>query len=110
MIDITVNASEYDVKVTGHAGSGDFGHDLVCASVSILMYTLAQCISDKKDYLVKSPKLKLIDGDGHIRCKPKERYQPCFDAMYWQTCNGLKMLSDNYSRFVKLHVIEGENP
>jgi uncharacterized protein len=37
MIKVTYNDNQ--IKVTGHANFADYGHDIVCASVSSIIYT-----------------------------------------------------------------------
>ena len=41
MIKVVYHRDHNKVEVTGHAHSGEAGHDLVCASASILVYTIA---------------------------------------------------------------------
>ena len=45
MIQVTYHRLYNRVTVEGHAGSGPEGHDLVCASVSALVLTLAGNVS-----------------------------------------------------------------
>lgn len=42
------------LTITGHAGAGPPGHDLVCAAVSTLVQTLVSSIEDLTDDKVKS--------------------------------------------------------
>jgi uncharacterized protein YsxB (DUF464 family) len=35
------------VRITGHAGCGEIGHDIVCAAVSTLFYTLAEYLAER---------------------------------------------------------------
>jgi uncharacterized protein len=105
MIHITVNAKDLDIKVTGHAGSGEVGHDIVCASVSILIYTLAQCLNDKKVFLKKLPRATLKDGYSHIRCFPQDEFADCITTLYWMTVNGLRLIEERYPEFVKIHMV-----
>ena len=44
MTEITYNHQEKKVTIKGHAQSGEYGNDLVCAAVSALTYTLAENI------------------------------------------------------------------
>ena len=41
------------LSIKGHAGAAEEGHDIVCSSVSILAYTLAQYVSNcfEKGYI-----------------------------------------------------------
>ena len=46
MITIIVDASRCKVSVNGHAGYDEPGKDIVCAAVSILVYTLAERLNE----------------------------------------------------------------
>lgn len=51
---ILVRAQQGCIAVTGHAGHGPPGHDLVCAAVSTLTQTLISAIDDLTDDKLKS--------------------------------------------------------
>ncbi|MEI3250766.1 MAG: ribosomal-processing cysteine protease Prp [Faecalibacterium sp.] len=36
----------YEVKAEGHAGAGEYGQDIVCAAVSVLLQTLANEVTE----------------------------------------------------------------
>ncbi len=44
MLEITLNRNTWSVKVEGHAGYAEQGHDIVCAGASMLTATLARCL------------------------------------------------------------------
>ena len=48
MITVIYHRDLNRVTVEGHAQSGEVGHDLVCASASILVYTLAAFVENMK--------------------------------------------------------------
>lgn len=66
--------NEIYMKVTGHAGAGPAGHDLVCAAASILAFTAAQDAADmhRDGRMREEPKIKLRHGCTTIRVKPKD--------------------------------------
>ena len=41
-VEFKISKKKMSLEMSGHAGSGDVGHDLVCACASILAYTTAQ--------------------------------------------------------------------
>ena len=104
MINITyempVNNEVYKLTVTGHANTTDEPgkFDLVCAAVSTLVFTLAQCVTDASDlgWLRKNPTLKLEDGDACIKAKPMPEKEPIIGAMFTTIVRGLEMLTVNY--------------
>lgn len=67
---ITVKRNGYSVKIEGHADSAEYGKDLICASASILFYTLVENI----DRLEKQGKckatIKALEGDAEVRIIP----------------------------------------
>lgn len=46
MINVKYNPAEYSLEVTGHAGTGPQGHDIICAAASMLTYTLAAMLTE----------------------------------------------------------------
>ena len=40
-------------RVSGHAGAGKRGSDIVCAAVSVLTKTIVQVLSDRKDITIR---------------------------------------------------------
>ena len=69
MIKVVYNREHNRVAVEGHAQSGEVGHDLVCASASILIYTLAS-FARNTHKAKQSHKLilKLESGDAEVSC------------------------------------------
>ena len=68
------------LTVTGHAGAAEPGHDLVCASASILAYTLAANVANMADNgQVREPIIKTMEGDTEISCKPRHNLKRTFD-------------------------------
>ena len=102
------------LHVKGHAGSNAPGHDIVCASASILAYTLAQNIkmSRERGYLKYEPKLKLKEGDSIISCRAKdeEAYTELLHTfLVIQT--GYVLLAHNYPQYVAVEMFgEADKP
>lgn len=95
------------LHVKGHAGSNAPGHDIVCASASILAYTLAQNIkmSEERGHLKFSPKMKLNDGNSIITCRAKDEdaYAELIHTfLVIQT--GYVLLAHNYPQYVAVEM------
>lgn len=95
------------LHVKGHAGQSIPGHDIVCASASILAYTLAQNIkmSKERGCLKYSPKIKLKEGDSIITCRAKDEYtyaEILHTFLVIQT--GYVLLAHNYPQFVAVEM------
>ena len=84
------------VTVKGHAGSAPRGEDLVCAGATMLAYTLAQNVRDKRRALKGRPKIQLNEGDIIIRCRPKDRYFDRIKATFEDICTGYRLMAHNF--------------
>lgn len=93
------------LTLNGHADFAEHGIDTICASASILAYTLAEYVNQayKGGALKKKPTIKLTEGYSKIECFPKdeESYGEIMRA-YLYTQIGLQLLSDNYSEYVNI--------
>jgi uncharacterized protein YsxB (DUF464 family) len=81
----------------GHAHSAEKGHDLVCASATILAYTLAQFVKNMKDAgQVYYPTIELTDGHTTISCSPPKRIQSSVKLAFDTVCAGFELLARDY--------------
>lgn len=92
------------LTVTGHANYKSDDFDAVCASLSTLIYTLAQNVQDAYElgWLRKKPVLHLEDGDARITCKPKVNKRPAVGYLFHVIRRGIEMLIENYPDNVSL--------
>lgn len=100
---------ECSLIVKGHAGYAEAGKDLVCASASILAFTIAQIIKSMHHHgdLADTPTLDLEDGDATIVCRAKDDY--LFAEMmqdFFVIRTGYALLALNYPLYVEF--IDGE--
>lgn len=101
MITIVYHRSYNRVTVSGHAGSGEKGRDLVCAGVSALAYALAFNV----DSLVtqgnaREPVIELRDGWAEISCNPKTNMKAVVTLVFDTMCSGFEMMAARYPEFV----------
>ena len=92
------------MKLTGHAGQAKKGEDIVCASASILAYTVAQALQFQYEEggLKKKPHLKLEPGDTVIIAKPKpESYEETLHTFFVAQV-GYCLLAKTYPQYVTL--------
>lgn len=96
--------SKLTLKLEGHAGQADIGHDIVCASASILAYTVAQFVKDAEaSGGLKSPaEIKLDSGNGVISCKPIDDILIDMQNIYLFAEKGYDLLAHNYPQYVEL--------
>ena len=103
---ITVRFDICSCTVTGHAGSGAYGQDLVCAAVSALTLSLAAGVTALPRQRLRE--VILEPGDARIRALPrwggKRRAEAVFDAAY----QGFSRLAKEYPEYVRVRGIERE--
>lgn len=91
--------------VKGHAGENVKGHDIVCASASILLYTLAQTVDDMEQHgeLTADPIVEMDEGDALItcHCNSDEAYTKAVTA-FKTIWTGYTLLAHEYPQYVEL--------
>ena len=106
MIKVTYTVSKNTVSLTleGHACSAAYGHDLVCASASILCYTLASALESKYECeeLANKPMIVLKEGYARIECSPLQKERRDTLGAYELTVRGFSILSGKYPEYVEL--------
>ena len=97
MINVVYHRDLHRVSVRGHANSGEVGHDLVCASASILAYTLAVFVENMKAAgQVRYPTVELKEGDALIACDPPNRYNGSVTLVFDSICGGFELLAQQH--------------
>jgi uncharacterized protein YsxB (DUF464 family) len=109
MVTITTKHSleekELCIAAKGHAGYAEAGKDIVCASVSTLMYTLAQSVWNMYSLgsLADEPTIELTEGDACLKCR-FDNYDTFIEA--FQNFSlielGYSLLAQNYPQYVSL--------
>ena len=106
MIKVIYNRDLNKVEVQGHAQSGEVGHDLVCASASILVYTLAAFVENMKSAgQVYYPTTELKEGDAFISCSPPKRYKVPVTLVFDSICGGFDILAKSYPDNISFEMI-----
>lgn len=94
-----------EIHAKGHANYAERGKDIVCASVSILIYTLIASI-DEKD-LSSPPVIELREGETLIKVKPKSENIGKICAVFEVIANGFELLQKNFPENVKFCRVGG---
>lgn len=108
MINVTFHMNEklktVTLRVKGHSGMVTKGNDIICASASILAYTLAQNIktAGEQDKLMMSPTIRLNSGNAKVKCYVKPEYYDEIVHAYLVIQTGFRLLNANYPDFVSL--------
>ena len=93
------------VTVTGHANSAEPGHDLVCASASMLAYTLAVNVANMADHgQVRQPITKLSDGEAEISCNPKSNLKNTVTLVFDTICAGFELLANEHPKNISYEI------
>lgn len=106
MINITFKPKTMELEIHGHAGHGKKGKDIVCSAISTLFYTLGEALYESIDMLEEAPIFKDEEGEGYIRCTPKEEYEGNIARTYWTVLVGMQMIAEQYPKNVKFRVIQ----
>lgn len=103
-ITFTQRGKILSLRLEGHAGYAEHGKDIVCASASILAYTVAQYITmaSESGDLVAPPVIKLDKGDAYVSCEPTEETARETQGMFEYAMIGYQLLARNYPRFVDI--------
>ena len=108
MVNITFKIPEKDdgiiLRVKGHAREDIPGRDIVCASISTLVYLIAQRVKDMMDagILEDTSKLSLEDGNAVISCFPKENYRNFAAGDFLMIQRGFELLEANYPEYIRI--------
>lgn len=105
---MTTEGEKLSLRLKGHAGYAEVGKDIVCASASMLAYTVAQIVRIKDHYgCLKEPAVeRLKSGDTEVTCVPTdESYDSLWDAYDFARV-GYHLLAHNYPQYVEF--IDGE--
>lgn len=104
-VTFTETPEKLSLRIEGHAGYAEVGKDVVCASASILAYTLAQYVKyeDEQGNLKAPAEIKLEGGDCVVSCEPKEEIVKWLWDAYQFAKMGFILLEHNYPQYVKLN-------
>lgn len=106
MLRVTYCRDYCRVSVTGHAGSAEKGKDLICASASILAYTLAAYVKKvKEEDKVKFDLTVLEEGDTIISCSPYNENKTEITTVFDAICRGFELLARDYPENISYEVV-----
>ena len=95
------------LHVNGHAGQNTLGNDIVCASASMLAYTVAQNIkgAEERGILKYPPKMKMKSGEFIITARAKDDtgYMDILHT-YLVIQTGYVLLAHNYPQYVAVEM------
>lgn len=95
----------YEVRAEGHAGAGEYGQDIVCAAVSVLLQTLANEVTEAARAGLLAVGV-VAHGDGWMKVEmtPTDQTQDMADAWVELVQDGIDALAESYPENVELEV------
>lgn len=106
MITAVYDRPKHCFSMQGHAYSGEAGHDLVCASASILAYTLAASVTNAAMLQGKVAEIQMDSGYAEIHLSPDSLYSGAITLIYDTVCVGFELLARNYPDNISYTIIE----
>ena len=102
MLTIKLHTDPYALRLrlSGHAGAGKWGKDIVCAAASILTYTAAASAEQlyREGKLKAAPHIRLLPGDALVEMEACSEAEGLVNVIR----NGYTMLALRYPQFVRL--------
>lgn len=108
MIHVVYHRKFYRLTVEGHARSAEPGRDLVCASASILAYTLASNVIGLAagGQIRMSPLVNLEEGNAEVCVTPRSGFQSVVKLIFDTICSGFSLLAKDYPEFITYEIRE----
>ena len=101
MIKITYFREINKVVVEGHAHFADKGKDLVCASATILAYTLAAFVDAKeREEKCWCTMCHFNEGEAFVSCKANEGCKKEITSGFDTICRGFELLAEKFPKHV----------
>jgi uncharacterized protein YsxB (DUF464 family) len=105
MITVVYHRDLNRLTVEGHALSGEAGHDLVCASASILVYSLAAFVDNMKAAgQTRYPTIELNEGNSLIACNAPSKYKNGVKIAFDAICGGFELLARDYPENISYEI------
>lgn len=105
MIKVVYHKEYNRLTITGHAYSGEPGHDLVCAAASALAYTLALNVDNLVDLgQAREPTIELTEGEATVCCKAIRKYGAVVKLIFSSICVGFENLAHQYPANISYEV------
>ncbi len=79
----------------GHAGSAEYGKDIVCASISVLVINTLNSIGEFTD---ERYQLRTNEDDGLIECKFEQKVNDKTELLLDSMVLGLKQIKSQYGK------------
>ena len=106
MTSIVYDVKGYTVTVEGHANSGEYGHDLVCAAVSALTHTLRANLEQLDACgALDTMTAEIEPGRAHFAFRPTVGHSAFVRHTVTAVCVGFEVLSREAGEFISYQVV-----
>ena len=104
MTQVRMDWQDLLLEISGHAGAGEAGYDIVCAGISALSMALLNTLVDSKERGRTELEYAIDEKDGRIRMKasPHSGRWPEIRDYYKVTMNGLRALAQEYPKNIRI--------
>lgn len=99
---IHVNRNGLTVKITGHAESAEKGKDLICASASILFYTLVENVDRMQRESKCKAQIKALEGDAEVKVIASPDYHDEVTKVINTIMVGYEILAEEYPEYLSI--------
>lgn len=100
MIEVKRNGLTLTIK--GHAQSAEKGKDLICASASMLFYTLVANIEQMEGVGKCKSQIKALEGDAEVKVIASPSAHDEVTSVFNTIMTGYEVLSNEYPEFIKI--------
>lgn len=106
MVSIYMDMEKHQLKIDGHANADEFGKDLVCCAVSILVQTLSRYIEARKTTGDLISAVNVIEsGKAEITAEPRAWFEREITAAFATVRLGLRALAEDYPENIKMEEV-----
>lgn len=99
MTTVRYEPDEFRMTISGHAGSGRAGEDLVCAAVTALARTLQAGTLERPEYQATFYENQQA-GEMSVQCFPEEDTASFCDYLFRIILCGYRVLAEHYPEYV----------
>ena len=102
MVQIVYEKSKNRVTVSGHAGAGEKGNDIVCAAVSALTLTLGENIRVLRDTgSLTEYTVQVKEGSAELSCKAVAGMESVVRCIFGAVCCGFELIQSMHPAHVR---------
>lgn len=107
MIRVVYHRKYHRLTVDGHAHSGEAGHDLVCAAVSALAYTLGASVANMAAAgQIRDAVTRFQSGHAEVACRAPHKLNATVTLVFDTVCVGFELLAGKYPQNVAYEILE----